>query len=238
MAGESLDGEMVATYAVRVAGFARVKKEAAGLDAAIRSLRRTNYHGGTKGIPVTTVSQARFGTSKGDRLIGKRDDGREDIFVASIDAMEGAVRGGVRDALLSGMAEGRRAQTAALRKATTKTGLSGKSHVGGRNGPGRDDSGDMIAQIATNVEVQDAMGGTNFVGWHGWRRGRSAKIEAQEKGTLGRKSGALAGSLARKKSARHDRKHHSTGVPAANSLGAAIIVVREKLKTSLGALKK
>ena len=113
---ESLDEEMVATYGVTITGVERTKSELARLSEAIQTLRRTQYQ------ENATVTQARFGTSRSDRLLG----GRKDIFAASVDQLEGRVQSGVQKALASGMAYGRKAQIAALRAAETKTGKSGK----------------------------------------------------------------------------------------------------------------
>jgi hypothetical protein len=227
---ERLDEEMVATYAVGITGIQRSKSEMAKLDNAIRSLRQANYS------PSSPVSLARFGTSKGDRLAGKRPGGKEDIFVGSIDQLEGRIQTAVSTAMASGMAQGKRVQAATLRAATTKTGRSGKP--AGRKGPGREVTGEMIGAIATNVETQKVAAVTSIVGWHGWARHRPTYYEYQEGGTKGRKSGQLGSALKRKVKTRDPESAPGLGVPAANSLGAAIIVVREHLKRELGKLKR
>jgi len=223
---EQLDEEMVATYGVTITGVERTRAEMAKLDGAIRSLRKAEYS------PGATVSQARFGTSRSDRLLG----GREDIFVAKVDMLEGRVQTGVQEAMATGVAQGKKVQAAALRAAETRTGRSGKPK--GRKGPGREVTGKLIGDIATNVETQKVTAVTTVVGWHGWRRYRPDYYEYQERGTRGRASGQLSGSLKRRVKRRRAGAARGAGVPAANSLGAAIIVVREQLKRELGRLKR
>lgn len=203
MAGEGTIGrEMAASYTVEITGIERTKREMAALDSAIASLRKTQYS------PVTSVTVA-------------SSLGTKDLFVTKIDALEGRVQGSVQKSMASAMALGRRVQTAALRAAVTETGASGASHVGGRNGPGRDDSGAMIAQIGTNVETMKTPSTTRITGWHGWgteaRGGKSPKNTYQEKGTRGRRG--------------------RRGVPAANSLGQSIPTVRNYIQTNLGKLR-
>ena len=223
---ERLDEEMVATYAVSITGIKRTKAEMKKLDDAIRSLRKAEYS------PGVTVSNARFGTSAADRVLR----GRDDIFAAQIDQIEGRVQGAVQDAMSTGVAQGKRVQAATLRAAETKTGRSGRPK--GRKGPGREVTGHLINDLATNVETQKVTAVTNIVGWHGWRRHRPDYYEYQERGTKGRRSAQLSGSLKRKVKKRRDNAARGLGVPAANSLGAAIIVVREHLKRELGKLKR
>jgi hypothetical protein len=226
---ESLDEEMVATYGVTITGVERTKSELARLSEAIQTLRRTQYQ------ENATVTQARFGTSRSDRLLG----GRKDIFAASVDQLEGRVQSGVQKALASGMAYGRKAQIAALRAAETKTGKSGKP--AGRKSAGREVTGALINAIATNVETEKTKAVTKMVGWHGWPGGpnnREKYFAAQERGSKGRPSGQQPGSLRRKVKKRDPEAAPGRGVPAANSLGAAIVLVREQLKRELGKLKR
>ena len=228
---ENLNEEIVASYSVTILGVKRTKAQLAELDRAVTSLRAARYS------PGTTVTAARFGTSRSDKLL----NGQKDIFASVMDTLEGNVQGGVEQAMAKAMAQGKRAQAATLRAATTKTGNSGASHSDkGRNGPGRDDTGDMIKRIGTNVETERYPNLTNVTGWHGWGRnpGDPGKIEAQENGTKGRKSGQQPAGINRRVKKRRIDAPPGLGVPAANSIGAAIPIVREQLKRDLGALKK
>jgi len=220
---ESLDGELVATYAVGITGIERTKAEMLRLDQAIALLRKTEYS------PGVSVSEARFGTNRSAKML----NGKDDIFVASIVQLEGRIQTRVSDAMAHAMAVGKRVQAATLRAAETETGLKG----GSRNGPGRDKTGEMIKELATNVETQKVAAVTTIVGWHGWGRDRADYFLYQEKGTKGRKSGQQPGSLNRKVKARRKGAAAGRGVPAANSLGAAIIITREELKRGLAGLK-
>jgi hypothetical protein len=181
-------------------------------------------------MATSTVSEARFGSSK------KLLRGEKDIFVASIDNLEGRVQTAAASAMASGMAKGKEVQAATLRAAETAKGLSGRPK--GRKGPGREVTGTMISEIVTNVETQKVTSVTNIVGFHGWARHREDYIKFQEIGTKGRKSGQLYDAHKRKVAKRRLGAKGGRGVPAANSLGAAIIVVREYLKAELGKLKK
>lgn len=228
---ESLDEEMVATYAVEITGVKRTKSQMQSLDDAIRTLRETQYMPATAASERVTVSQARFGTSRGDKILR----GKEDIFVAKVDALEGNVQTVAEKALAAGMAKGRKIQTAALLAAVTKQGLSGKPAK--RQSAGRKVTGHMINSIATNVEVQKTKTVTTMLGWHGWARGREKYIGYQENGTKGRKSGQQPDALSRKVKKRRPDAASGRGIQAANSLGAAIIVVREQVKRELGKIK-
>lgn len=220
----SLDDELVALYGVSITGVKRTRDEMAKLDNAIKLLRSTKY------METSTASEARFGSTS------KLLRGKEDIFVASVDDLEGRVQTVAASAMAAGVARGKEIQAATLRAAETKKGLSGRPK--GRKGTGREVTGSMISEISTNVETQKTTAVTNIVGWHGWRRYRKDYVGFQEKGTKGRASGEQFGSLKRKVKKRRDGSAPGRGVPAANSLGAAIIVVREYLKAELGRLKK
>lgn len=140
--------------------------------------------------------------------------GGKDLFVTKLDAMEGHIVGAVTQIMDEGMKHGKEYQVFALEAATTPTGRSGRGrNPGGRRGPGRDDTGEMIDSIDTNVEVLTRPGGRQITGWHGWGvENRLRRVRYQEKGT--------------------------PTIQAANSLGHAIIPVREFLKRKLGELKK
>lgn len=224
MAEKSLQEEMVATYAVSVTGIQRTRSELAKLDAAIRSLRAARYNG-----PGSSVSSARFGTSRSDKLL----NGKKDIFAAKIDMLEGRIQTVTTGVMDKAMKRGKEVQTGTLRAAETKT---GRKRAG--NGPGRDKTGEMIAAIATNVETQKTVAVTQIVGWHGWKRHRKEYMEYQEQGTKGRKSGQQIATLRRLVKKRREDAAGGLGVPAANSLGASVLIVREELKRGLGALKK
>ena len=236
MATERLDDEMIASYAVAIVGVKRAKAEMALVDAAITSLRAARY---MPSAPSVTVTEARFGTST-PGLPGRNKpvgllQGQKNVFAAQVDLLEGRVLGATRDAMAAGMAEGRRVQTAALKAAETKTGLSGKPKK--RRGPGRDVTGKLIGAIGTNVETERLSTMTNIIGWHGWGREIPVYFKAQELGSKGRKSGQQKGSVNRKVKTRKKGAAAGAGVPAANSLGAAIVIVREELKRTLGKLR-
>lgn len=233
MAAESLsgsDGEMVATYAVSITGIQRTKAELAKVSLAISSLRQARYSPGTN----ITVSQARFGASRGDRMVGKNSRGTgEDIFASPIIELEGRIQTVVSSAMAHSMSEGKKMQAAVLRAAVTDTGKAG----GARNGPGRDKTGKMIGAIRTNVETQKAGDATKIVGWHGWAKDRDDYFKYQEQGSKGRASGQSPIGVQRKVKKR-TAKAKGLGVPAANSLGVSIVVARENLKNKLRDLKK
>jgi len=211
---------MSASYSVEITGIERTRAEIAKLDSVIRELRKGTYS------PSTSVTVA-------SSLGGK------DLLVHKIDALEGRVQTAVQKTMLHGVDEGKRIQVETLRGATTRTGLSGQSHVGGRNGAGRDDSGALIKAISRNVEVFKSRSVTVVTGFHGWgteARGSGGDVryaKFQEKGTLNHRSSAQ-----KRRAKSKLRKVASGGVPAANSLGTAIIPVREYLKRELGKLKK
>lgn len=231
MADESLsgNGDMVASYGVEITGIARTRKELAKLDGVIKSLRAGSY---APGASVTVAAGV----------------GSTDIFVAKMDELEGRVQTGAQNAMLTSMDLGKRTQAESLRAATTKTGASGRSHVGGRKGPGREDSGSMIQQLARNVEVFKSTAATLITGWHGWRTDRTGHIAYQERGTKGRgarndhgpdaNAGVGRGKNKGKQRLAGDKKSLHLGVPAANSLGLSIPTVRENLKREIAKLKR
>lgn len=229
---KSLNEEMVASYGVSIIGIRRTKAELARLDGAIRSLRSANYSSGAGvGGPIT-VSQARFGTSRGDKLL----KGSKDIFSAQVDMLEGRIQTAAVAAVGKAVTKGKVVQAQALRAAETAKGRSGQPE--GRKGTGRNVTGTMIKAISTNVEVSKTTATTTILGWHGWQRDRADYFEYQEQGTKGRPSGQAPDSYNRLVKRRRKRAVAGRGVPAANSLGAAIIIVREYLKTELARMKK
>jgi hypothetical protein len=242
VAAESLsgsDGEMVVSYGVTVVGIQRTKADLAKVSMAINSLRKTDYAKGA------TVMGARFGTDRSDVIAGRNSSGTgNDIYNGSdplfrgVDILEGNIQSAAEKAMAKAMALGKRTQAETLRNATTPTGESGKSHSkGSRKGSGREDSGAMIKALATNVETQKAGASlTKILGWHGWPKGRSEYFTYQEQGTRGRKSAQVKGSVNRK--VRKSKPLNTSGVQAVNSLGAAIVSVRENLKAELGKMKK
>lgn len=231
------DGEMVASYMVTISGIQRTKTELEKLSLAISSLRKAEYGEGTKGVNGapdtrgTPVSLARYGKSRGDRLVGKNSTGN-DIFASPIIELEGRVQKIASQGMASAMAEGKKIQIGQLRAAETDTGNAG----GARKGPGRDKTGAMIAAIRTNVETQKVGDRTTIVGWHGWGRDRSKYFMFQEQGSKGRESGQYPAGIKRK--VKDLDVTNTSGVPAANSLGIAIAFAREHLKNSLGKIKK
>lgn len=234
---ETLNEEMVATYEVEIVGIKRTRAELARLDGIISQLRAVPYAN-----PSIRVGSPGGGTAMVGAQIGSGD-----IFVTSLDRLEGRVQGATRDAMAKAMALGRRTQAEALRAAETKTGRSGKPK--GRRGPGREVTGEMIRKIATNVETYQYGTGTRVNGWHGWSTiDRSSHISFQEKGTKGRGGASRdeankAGGIYRTKNRKGKRtagargQQGHPGVPAANSLGASIVVVREFLIKELAGLR-
>lgn len=223
---EQLDEEMVATYGVTITGIERTKAEMKRLTGAIEALRKAEY---SEGVTLTT---ARFSPRRSDRILGAKGD----VFVAAVELLEGRVQDVAGKSMARGMALGRKAQAAALRAAETDTGKSGKPK--GRKGPGREVTSALINGIVTNVETQKNGPITQILGWHGWKRERPDYFKYQELGTKGRASGQQPEALKRKVAKRRSDAAKGRGVPAANSLGASIILVREQLKRDLGALKK
>lgn len=221
-----LNEEMAASYTVEITGIERTRAELAQLDGAIKSLRKT---------PFSSSGSATVASSLGSA----------DIFVTKFDDYTGRVQSTVERAMTTGMALGRRTQAIALEQAITETGLTRPG-----NGPGRNKTGKMIRAIRTNVEVYKSPSTTRYTGWHGWAKdARLGYEEYQERGTRGRgqTSRTLAsagGSVNRRKNRAygHDfagkKRGKGAGVPAANSLGAAIVPVREHLKRELRSLKR
>ena len=124
-----------------------------------------------------------------------------------------------------------------MRAATTDTGKAGLTHDSKRGrtgGAGREDSGKLIKQIKRNVEIVSSGKDSTVTGWHGWREGREDYFQYQESGSFGRGGGAASG-VRRKR--RGKKSGGNKGIQAVNSLGAAIVPVREKLITELGYLK-
>jgi hypothetical protein len=209
MAG--LEQEMVASYEVTITGIKRTRSELAKLSAAISSLRAGSY--GMNGGHVT----------------GAGNFGGGDIFVTKMDDLEGRIQTVASKAMLAGMDFGKNVQIVTLRAAVTATGAA----RGGN--PGRDKTGAMIGAIKRNVEMSSTIGDRTITGWHGWAEGRDDYFSFQEQGTKKSGGGLAKGSIPRK---RQGTKGGGGGVPAANSLGAAIVPTREKLKADLKAMKK
>lgn len=212
-----LEEEMVASYEVQITGIQRTKTEMKRLDDAIRSLRAGAYS--------STAKVTGAGNVKGFN---------KDIFTEKIDALEGRVQTAAQNAMIKCMDIGKDVQAKSLRQSITDYGT--ERFKSGRGGSaGRDDTGAMIKALARNVEVSKGPNETLITGWHGWREDHPYYFEVQERGSHGGggASGGL-GSLGRKKT-RGEGK--SGGVPAANSLGAAIPLVRETLKSELGKLR-
>jgi hypothetical protein len=214
---EALDEELTAAYNVTISGIKRTRDQMARLDGVIRSLRATQYQ---DGIPVTNLAQV----------------GATGIAVALVDELEGRVQTQVQQDMLESMRFGKDLQAAALQAAVTPTGEARKHG----NGPGRDDTGEMIDKIAFNVEVLKTAEVTYVTGWHGWKAdARGTHIDFQERGTrrrggLGRHTAKTVGILYRKP---NDSPNPSArGVPAANSLGVSIVPVREALRALIARL--
>lgn len=138
--------------------------------------------------------------------------GGKDLFVTRYDEIEGRVVSIAEKAMIAGMDFGKDLQAQALQQAVTRTGLSGKPS--GRNGPGRDVNGDMIEALTRGVEILQTGVRTIITGFHGWKTEGRRYFAYQEKGT---------------------KDGH---VPAANSLGIAIIPVREYLRREIQKVKK
>lgn len=229
---DSLGEELTATYEVTITGFERTRSEMAKLDGVIAQLRAGNFRGAG---------------NAGTATINGRRGGDNGIFAASVDQLEGRVQTAAARAMVRGMDLGREIQKRTLENATTPTGESGKSHGGGRKGAGRNDSGAMIARLKRNVESARTPGITILTGYHGWADGGTYD-DYQENGTKGRGGGKAAeqrkaGKVYRAPNKARGRvagqkRSSGRGVPAANSLGAAIVPVREFLKSELGKMKK
>ena len=203
--------EMAAAYVIEIEP-GKVRKDMERLDNVIRSLRAGRY----SQVASNTVAASLGGT---------------DLFVTRYDEIEGRVVSIAEKAMIAGMDFGKDLQAQALQRAVTAKGLSGKP--GGRNGPGRDVDGDMIDAITRGVEILQVSGGhTAITGFHGWKTEGRRYFTYQEKGTAGRNA----------VSAKAQRKGHKQsgngGVPAANSLGVAIIPVREYLRREIQKVKK
>lgn len=229
---DSLGEELTATYQVTITGFQRTKSEMAKLDSVVASLRAGNFRG-----------RGNAGTA----TINSRRGGNNGIFEAKVDELEGRVQTATGKAMIRAMDFGKEVQAKALEAATTPTGESGKSHGGGRGGPGRNDSGAMIKRLKRNAEVARTPGITIVTGYHGWSDGGTYD-DYQEHGTKGRGGGKAAEQRAAGKVYRAPNKARGrvagqkrssgAGIPAANSLGTAIVPVREFLKAELNGLKR
>lgn len=231
----SLNEEMVASYSVGITGVDRTQREMAALDAKIAELRSTSYSSGVSLTVAANLESQAVGLKASER----------DIFQTKFRDFAGRVQTGAGKAMASGMALGKRVQQATLEAATTTTGLN----RGRGNGPGRNDTGTMIKRVATNVETYKGVGDTQITGWHGWQRDARGYFEFQENGTRGRGVASLTvasgGNVIHRNPNKprayapgERRKKAASGVPAANSLGAAIPVVREHLKRELAGLKR
>ena len=226
MAGDSLGGQMAASYTVNITGIERTRNEVRKLDGAIRAVRQGSYSPHANMTVATSL-------------------GGSDIFVTKLDAMEGRIQTAVEKAMIAGMDLGKETQIETLQAAVTAYG-SKRMARGRGHGPGRDDSGEMIKAIKRSVEVFKSAGMTVFTGWHGWgldEDGKRIKYYGyQEKGTgLGNRIKKARRETIKTLTRAHrgqDGGNWNTGVPAANSLGAAIVIVREQLKRELGKLKK
>jgi hypothetical protein len=233
-AASKLDEEMVASYAVTIEGVERTRKEMEMLDKEIRLLRSTNYSGSQKSVTIAASAERTSTRSKADR----------DIFTTKFAAVEGRVQTQVREAVASSMALGKKTQAAALDAAETKTGVERvRRGGGGTSGRHTGKPNGMIQKLATNVESFRGPGFTSISGWHGWSRDARSHFEFQEKGTKGKGGSASANSGVSRNPNRGRKRYagqrgsNGSGVPAANSLGLAIPVVREHLKRELGAIR-
>lgn len=213
---ESLDEELTVAYSVAITGVKRTRDQMARLDGVIRSLRATQYGS----APVSNLANR-----------------SSDIAVALVDELVGQVQTKAQKDMLDSMRFGKDLQAAALQAAVTPTGEKRKHG----NGPGRDDTGEMIDALASNVEVLKTADTTYINGWHGWKAdAKGTHIDFQERGTrgrggLGRATSRAVGVVFRK--ANDVGKRSRSGVPAANSLGIAIVPVREALKTLIARLR-
>lgn len=212
-----LDDEMVASYEVDIEGVSKTRANLSKVDEAIRLLRAAKY-------------------SETSNVTGATNFAGSDVLVSYFDGLEGRIKTVASKTMLAAVDYGKEIQIATLRAATTATGASGASHSpGGRTGgAGREDSGKLIKQIKRNVEVPKGTGDVTITGWHGWSEGREKYFIVQEMGSFGRGGGTTSG-LRRKR--RGGKSRNNRGVPAANSLGAAIVPVREYLIRELGYLK-
>lgn len=206
---DELDEEMVASYEVEITGIERTKREAKLLDDAIRELRSGDYGGRVGGLGPSSSNP--------------------DIFVTKIASLEGRVQTATQHAMIEAMDYGKEIQAAALNAASTAYGESGRP--GGSTG--RNQSGAFIKALKRNVEVVKTASTTVFTGWHGWAKAHPEYFDAQERGSRSNGGHKAAGAITRRKL----KRGGAGGVPAANSLGFAIVFVREKLKADLARLR-
>lgn len=209
---ETIGQEMFATYQVRITGVQRTQKQIDALDGLIKQIRGTSYGEGFSATAAANLSS-------------------KDVFRTKFDEVIGHVQEKAIAVMREGMQYGKDIQTEGLRDAITKTGAR-RSAAGVGNGPGRDKTGEMISEIAANVEVSKNPTSTNITGSHGWglpdtsERGtpiRQKYLAVQEKGN---RSGGTR------------RQPNRKPIQAANSLGTAIPIVREELKRNLKGLTK
>ena len=233
MAAAQLSEEMVASYSVTIEGVGRTRKQMEALDNEIKLLRSTSYSGGQRSVSVA-ASAERTGNGRG----------KNDIFATKFKTVEGRIQTGVGSAMSSAMALGKRVQAMELNAAETATGAARvAAGGGGTTGRNTGKAHGMINSLATNVESFRGPDFTSFTGWHGWARDARKHFEFQELGTRGKGGGSAANSgISRKPNKPRGRyagqkRSGSSGVPAANSLGLAIPVVREHLKTELRKIK-
>lgn len=212
-----LDEELTVVYQVAITGVKRTSDAIARLDKVIRSIRTTQYGS----APVSSSGAA----------------GGADVMLAMVEHIEGSVQEKAIKAMRSSMDFGKDLQAAALQHATTPTGYARKHG----NGPGRDDTGAMIEALIANVEIQKYEAVTFITGYHGWaENARGTVIDFQERGTrerggLGKATSRTVGSIYRKPNV--SKNPSRSGIPAANSLGTAIIPVREALKALIARIK-
>lgn len=226
MTQKTLNEELAASYVVTVVGIDRTRAELSRLDGEIKALRRTTFSSSGSATVASNLSSG-------------------DIFTTRFSEFESRVDTGVSGAMNSGMALGRRIQGTVLKQAVTETGLTRPG-----KGPGRNKTGKLIRAIKSNVESHKTANASVFVGWHGWRKdARLGYEEYQERGTKGRGQtsrtlASASGSVTRRKNKPYryeyagKRRAKGPGVPAANSLGASIIQVREHIKRQLKDLKR
>jgi hypothetical protein len=207
MAG-AIGQEMFATYQVRITGVQRTQKQIDALDGIIKQIRGTSYGEGFSATAAANLSGKDVFRTKFDEVIGHV---QEKAIVAVREAMKG----------------GKDIQAQVLRAAVTPTGLKRAG-----NGPGRDKTGEMISEIAANVEVSKSPTSTNITGSHGW-----GLPDTSERGTPIRRK-YLAVQEKGNRSGGTSRQPNRKPIQAANSLGTAIPIVREELKRNLNGLTK
>ena len=215
--------QMAVSYEVVIGGIKRTKSEMSKLDNEIHLLRVAQYSPHTEG---------RTGVSG--------NLGKIDLFSVKIDALEGRVQTSVTKTMNAAMKQAKGWQIQVLNEAVTPYGTLRKSKGRGETA-GRNDTGHMIKSLSSNVETQKSGSFTSIVGWHGWgldKKGKREGTGTREEYFLVQEKGNKAGKKGKGESKSKGKGKGRKPIAAANSLGAVIPEVRERLKAELDKLRK